>query len=204
MLSNRTRIFAGIFLVSAASASIFMNATTGDAQTAQPKPAPKTATPAKPVKTDGASQVALVESQPVVHARSAAISSCLPAISELSRMTLDAPHTVMSTWNKTDANDHMFSSIAGMKYDNAVAPRAISIIAAAPNAKKTCDGESVQVQPSALSCETIQKNLVSQNGKVQDLGGISLISNEQPMRFALLPTSGNGCTVVSIGSYFAK
>ncbi len=169
---------------------------------AAPKPAPKPAEKTAEVETTA--KVALVESQPVIHARSAAITACLPAISELSRLTLDAPHIAISTWNKVEANDHMFSSIAGLKYDNAIAPRALAVIAAAPNPKRACDGEAIQIQPSSLSCEAIQKNLTGPNLKTQDLNGITMILSEGPLRFALLPTSGNGCTVVSIGAYFAK
>jgi hypothetical protein len=199
------RIFVGICMVALTGGIVLLNTDISDAQSAPVKTAPK-ATVQTPVAkaADAKTQVAIVESQPVIHARSAAISSCLPAISELSRMTLDAPHIAMSVWNKTNANEHMFSSVSGLKYENSIAPRALSIITAAPNSKKTCDGESVQIQPSSLSCDAIQKNLIGANMKAQDLNGINIIQGDNPLRFALLPTSGNGCTVVSIGSYFAK
>jgi hypothetical protein len=207
---NAFRVCASIFMIIVIGGLILLNTNASDAQTAPIKAAPKPVAQSPTAQTpttkapDSKAQVAIVESQPVIHARSAAISSCLPAISELSRMTLDAPHIAMSVWNKTNANEHMFSSISGLKYDNTIAPRAVSIIAAAPNSKKTCDGESVQIQPSSLSCDAIQKNLTGANMKVQDLNGISVVQGDNPLRFALLPTSGNGCTVVSIGSYFAK
>ncbi len=204
------RILTGILVVSITAGTILLDVATSDAQTSPVKTAPKPLTQAPTAKAsdtksqDAKAQVAIIESQPVIHARSAAISSCLPAISELSRMTLDAPHIAMSVWNKTNANEHMFSSISSLKYDNTIAPRALSIITAAPNSKKTCDGESVQIQPSSLSCDAIQKNLTGANMKAQDLNGINVMQSDSPLRFALLPTSGNGCTVVSIGSYFSK
>ncbi len=40
------------------------------------------------------------DSRPVTRAKSASISTCVPAISQLSRLTLDAPYTAMSTWNR--------------------------------------------------------------------------------------------------------
>ncbi len=122
----------------------------------------------------------------------------------LSRLTLNAPHTSLSLWDKTDANEYMFSSIAGLKYDNNIARRAISIIAAAPTVKHSCDGASVQIQPSSLACYVIQKNLTCAALKPQDLNGTMVLQGDSNMRFALLPTAGNGCTFVSIGSYYAK
>ena len=196
----------------AGAAAIYLGVSDSDAQTAPAKPAAKPAAPAtaqaparpaaKPA--DPAGKPEIVESQPVAHARSAAISTCLPAISELSRMTLDAPHMALSTWNKTDANDRAFSSIIGLKYENTIAPRALAIMSVSPNAKQSCDGEAIQIQPSTLSCDAIQKNFANPALKAQDLNGVTLIQGDGPLRFALLPTSGNGCTVVAIGTYFAK
>ncbi len=205
--SQRSLLLASVLLSSMAASLTIITMSQGDADTLvkpAPKPAPKS--PAAPKIADkvAADAVALVESQPVIHARSASVTACLPAISELSRLTLDAPHMAMSTWDKSDANDHMFSSIAGLKYDNQIAPRAIAVIAASPNPTHACDGEAIQIQPSSLSCDAIQKNISNATLKAQDLNGVTLIQGAGPLRFALLPTSGNGCTVVAIGAYFAK
>ena len=195
----KTKILISVCLFAMSGAAVFLSSSVSDAQNA-----PKALAKPAPKPVESATKVAIIESQPVVHARSAAISSCLPAISELSRLTLDAPHTSLSLWDKTDANEHMFSSIAGLKYDTNIAPRAISIIAAAPTAKHSCDGASVQIQPSSLACDVIQKNLAGAALQPQDLNGTMVLQGESNMRFALLPTAGNGCTVVSIGSYYAK
>jgi hypothetical protein len=206
-VSARNAIALGA-LLTALAGSIFI-ATDGDAQTTAPKPVAKHPAATKPAAKAGekvadAGQPVAGDAQPVAHARSAAISACLPAITELSRLTLDAPHMAISTWNKVDANDHMFSSIVGLKYENTIAPKAVAILAVAPNPKHACDGEAIQIQPSALACDAIQKNITGAALKTQDLNGVTLIQGEGPLRFVLMPTSGNGCTVVSIGSYFAK
>lgn len=208
--ANFSKVLRVGFIFATSMLNLFLlSSGQGVAQTTPPKPAPKVSAPkpapkpAEPVVAN-AGQVAIAEAQPVSHARSAAISACLPAISELSRLTLDGPHSAISTWNKVDANDHMFSSIVGLKYENTIAPRAIAVLAATPNSKKACDGGAIQIQPSSLSCEAIQNNIKGANLKAHDLNGVTLLQGEGPLRFALLPTSGNGCTVVSVGAYFAK
>ncbi len=202
---NRTALL-GLTGAGFVALAVAFGASQPQAQTAPPKVAVKPA--AKPAAAPKAEPTAaapeIVNSQPVTHARSAAITACLPAISELSRLTLDAPHMALSTWNKTDANERLFSSIIGLKYENTIAPRAITIMTAAPNLHHACDGESVQIQPSSLSCEAIQKNFTTPTLKAQDLNGVTIIQGDGPLRFALLPTSGNGCTVVAVGTYFAK
>ena len=199
--------FARGIIVAGIGAAIFAslaNLAGATAQTAPTKPVVKPVAAAPKAVAAADAQVAIVESQPVIHAKSAAVTTCLTAVSELARMNLDAPYVALSTWNKTAANDHLFESIAGLKYDNQVAPRAVSVLTASPTPAKNCDGGSVQVQPSNLSCDAISKNLINANMKSQDLNGVTLIAGDGPMRYALLPTAGNGCAVVGIGTYFAK
>ncbi len=197
----RATLVAGLGAVMVTVLPNFAGAT---AQTAPTKPVPKPASTAPKTVAAAEPQVAIVESQPVIHAKSAAVTTCLTAVSELARMNLDAPYVALSTWNKSAANDHLFESIVGLKYDNQVAPRAISVLTASPTPAKNCDGGSVQVQPSNLSCEAIAKNLTNASMKTTDLNGVTMIAGEGPMRYALLPTAGNGCAVVGIGTYFAK
>jgi hypothetical protein len=142
--------------------------------------------------------------QPVDHAKAALAEACLPEVAELSRLTVDAPHSAISTWDKSDANDRMFESVVGMKYDNAVAPRGVAIIMASPNPVHKCDGSTVQVQPSSLSCAVIQKNLAEGGADyaATDLNGMAMIQSNSSLRILLLPTVDNGCTIVGVGVYF--
>lgn len=148
--------------------------------------------------------------QPVQHARNAAVSSCLPALRDLSRIAVDAPHVAFSTWNNQSANDRLFQSIVSLKYSNKIAPRGISVLVAAPNSQSKCDGATVQIQPSALSCEKIARNITGRNiaGKTRlvtrDLAGITLIQTSNSMRLMLMPTRGRGCAVVGVGVFYAK
>lgn len=143
--------------------------------------------------------------QPVQHARNAAVSACLPALQDLSRRAVDAPHVAFSTWNSKAANERLFQSIVSLKYRNKVAPHGISVLVAAPNPQSKCDGATVQVQPSALSCDRIVKNLTRKTKlAVRDLAGIKLIQTSNSMRLMLLPTRGRGCAVVGVGVFYAK
>ena len=173
------------------------------AQAQVPAQAPNAA-PAGEVKPAQAAEPG-ADAQPVTHAKGAAISTCIPALSELSRIALDAPHAALSVWNREAPNDHMFSSIVGLRYESPQAPQAVSVLTVAPKKDGKCDGASVQVQPSVLPCQTIAGNLLKQPKAIaQDLNGVTIVQSEGSIRFALLPTAGGGCAVVGVGSYFAK
>ena len=162
----------------------------------------RTPTRAAPVMMQAPDAVPAPDFQPLDHARAATLRSCLPAIAETSRLTLDAPHVALSTWSRTDPDQRLFNSVAGLRYDNAAAPRGVSVVTASPNPAHTCDATTVQVQPSALSCAAIRQNL----GPLEaaDLSGIAALTTAAGLRLLLLPTAANGCTVVGVGVYFGK
>jgi len=110
----------------------------------------------------------------------------------------------MSIWNDADANDRMFESVVGLKYDSQYAPHGLSVVMASPNPVHKCDGATVQVRPSSLSCASIQKNLAPARNQLTDLKGMTLLQSDPSMRIVLVPTSGNGCAVIGVGVYYAK
>ena len=180
------------------------DAPSGERQTAaltavEPKlqPAPVQPPAAPPLETQPAAQ-------PVAHARNAAVRSCLPALQELSQMVVDGQHVAYSTWNTGAANDRLFQSIVGLKYENTTAPYGVSILVAAPMQAEKCDGATVQIQPSALACDKIARTLAGAQLPSADLNGIRLIQATNSTRVVLLPTRGNGCAVVGIGVHYAK
>lgn len=142
--------------------------------------------------------------QPVAHARNAAVRTCLPALQELSLMVIDGGHVAFSTWNNAAANDRLFQSVAGLKYDNKNAPVGLSILLAAPVRGEKCDGATVQIQPSALPCDRIAKNLTDAQLAATDLNGIRMVEATKSTRVVLLPTRGNGCAVVGVGVHYAR
>ena len=119
-------------------------------------------------------------------------------------MVVDGQHVALSTWNNAAANDRLFQSVVGLKYDNKTAPHGISVLVAAPMQAEKCDGATVQIQPSALACDKIAKNLASAQLGAADLNGIRMIETSKSIRIVLLPTRGNGCAVVGIGVHYAK
>ena len=143
--------------------------------------------------------------QPIIQAKSAGLSACLGGINAISHMTIDSTHTAVSTWNKDTPNDRMFNSVVGLTYKNQIAPKAISVLVTAPTAAKKCDGTTVQVQPSSLACDVIEKNLsAGSKEKFNEMNSIPMIQVSQEQRYLLMPTQGNGCVVVAVNTYFAQ
>ena len=143
--------------------------------------------------------------QPVIHAKEAGLSACLNGINTISRMTVDSTHAAVSTWNKDDPNDRMFNSVVGLTYKSQVAPKAVSVLVTAPTIAKKCDGTTVQVQPSSLTCDAIEKNLsAGSKEKFNDMNSIPMIQTSQMQRFLLMPTQDSGCVVVAVNTYFAQ
>ncbi len=142
----------------------------------------------------------------VIEAEKSGVKACLPLLGDLSRLSIDAPHTAVSTWNKDRPNERMFSAMNFLSYSNATAPRALSIVAATPTPKSHCDGANVRIQPSKLDCSQIAADFKQQ--KVPDPQAIGDQLLYPPDRFGqrivLLPAATTGCVVVSTGGYYGK
>lgn len=154
------------------------------------------------------------KTQPPLHAQNAAMRTCLPAIDELSRQVIDGDHTALSTWHQQDADGRLFQSLVGLHYASAVAPHALSVLVASPRrdaapGTSPCDGATVQVHPSQLSCGQIAASLQSPAGAkpaapALDLKGVKIIQTGGATRVALVPLQPQGCIVVGLGVYYAR
>ena len=139
------------------------------------------------------------EMQPLTHARNAGVGLCLDALGRAAATAIDADHDAYSTWATRDADAHLFQSIALMRYPNQVAPRSASVLLVTPNAAKSCEGGTVQVVPTARSCAAIQAQLMQGGKAIATLTGLPLIENLAGVRQILLPATGNGCVMISVG-----
>ena len=137
--------------------------------------------------------------QPLKHARDAGVTTCLGALERASANAVDADHDAFSTWSTSAPNEHLFQSIAMMRYDNKIAPRSASVLLVTPVAASACEGGSVQVVPSARSCADIQAQLMQGGKTLANLTGLPLIENVAGIRQILLPSPGNGCVMISVG-----
>lgn len=154
------------------------------------------------------------KTQPPQHAQKAAMRTCLPAIDELSRQVIDGDHTALSTWHQQDADGRLFQSLVGLQYANALAPHAVSVLVATPRrdaatGASPCDGATVQVHPSQLSCGQIAASLQTPAGAkpaapALDLKGVKIIQTSGATRVALVPLQPQGCIVVGLGVYYAR
>lgn len=124
--------------------------------------------------------------------------ACLDGLMRLLPATIDAPHEVFSFWSKTNADRHLFGSIAGLQYTQTAAPRAASIVAALPNEERVCEGIGVQIVPTARACGTVQAALLRNAHALTTLVGLPLIESDLGQRMLLVPTAGNGCVVIAV------
>jgi len=140
----------------------------------------------------------------LAHAKQAGVNFCTDTLSRLLPYSIDAPHEAFSFWAPSPDNpdDRLFGSIAGLRYAQRAAPRAVSVIAAVPSKAGKCDGLGVQIVSSARSCGALQASLLDKGRAVANLAGLPLIENASGQRFMLLPSAGNGCVVVAVNTMF--
>jgi hypothetical protein len=167
-----------------------------DAQPAAQKrnfaPVPTAATPGAPTQAVG-------NLQPVAHAQQARITTCLDTIARQSAAVIDAPHAAISSWTSAAPDQNLFVSMVGLSYKSAVAPSAAAVILAAPVAPDRCEGEVVQVIPSARSCSVVLASLVKAGKIIATLQGLAVVETNTGIRDLLMPTAGGGCTLVAVG-----
>ncbi len=142
------------------------------------------------------------EYQPVAHARAAGANTCVGTLTALSRLTIDGNYAAMSNWNKSAPDAHMFNSVIGINHANATIPKAVSVLVTAPNAVHNCDATTVQVQPSALPCATLQNNMMQDKRNIlRQLASLSIIDSNTAVRYLLLPGDAKNCVIVAVGNY---
>ncbi|SEE57161.1 hypothetical protein SAMN05444161_6219 [Rhizobiales bacterium GAS191] len=136
------------------------------------------------------------ESQPVLHARQAKITTCMDMVATESGSVVDGAYAAISTWVTSAPNDNLFQSILGLSYSNQAIPNGAAVLLAAPTGSNTCHGQIVQVYPVARPCTALQPEL---GNTIAVLRSIPMIETKTGARSLLMPTLGNGCVVVTIG-----
>jgi len=172
-----------------------------DAWPAEHKPPVKAAAPpaAAAAPAPRAPTGAVGPLQPVLHAQQAKVTTCMDTIVRQSGAAIDGPHAAVSSWTAAAPNENLFVSLLGLSYKSPVAPNAAAVLVAAPIAKDRCEGAVVQVVPSARSCSVIQASLVKTGRTIAMLQGLAVVQSNTGVRDLLLPTAGDGCTLVAVG-----
>jgi hypothetical protein len=142
---------------------------------------------------------AVGEFQPVLHAETAKITTCMDTIVAESAAVIDSAHTAISSWNTAAPNDNAFVSIIGLSYANKAAPNAAAVIVAAPDGAHKCHGATVQIYPVARSCSAMQAELIKEGHTIAMLRALPVVETKAGSRDVLIPTSGGGCAVVAVG-----
>jgi hypothetical protein len=168
--------------------------------TAQPQPAPAAAAPAPPKPPPSTA----AEPQPLVHAAQAGVKSCLDGVARAANGTIDTRHAAMSNWFTGAADSHVFESIVSLAYPNAVSPRAVAILLAAPTQAQSCDTSTVQIFPTARPCNVVLADLLKEGKVIADLDGMPVSQSPNGARQILMPTAGNGCVMIVVALTFGK
>lgn len=165
------------------------------------KPATVPNAPAEPpAPQPQATQAAIGEFQPVLHAQGAKITTCMDTIVGQSATVIDAPHTAISSWATAAPNDNLFVSIVGLSYaNNKATPNGAAIVFAAPVGTAKCEGSTVQIYPFAQSCSALQASLIKEGRTIATLRALPVVETKNGYRDVLIPTSGGGCVLVSVG-----
>ena len=158
---------------------------------------PVGAPPSAPVPQASADGVG--EFQPVLHAQGAKIATCMDTIINQSSSVIDSAHTAISTWVSSAPNDNAFQSIVGLIVSDKLAPNAASIIFAAPVGPGRCEGETVQIYPTAQPCSVVQANLIKEGHTIATLQALPVVETKTGGRDILLPSAGGGCVIVATG-----
>jgi hypothetical protein len=172
-----------------------------DAPPAAPTEGPGAPAPgapqAAPIPQAGDNSVG--EFQPVVHAQGARITTCMDTILNQSSSVIDSAHTAISTWVTSAPNDNAFQSIIGLSYPNKAAPNAAAVIFAAPVGPGRCEGQTVQIYPTAQPCSLVQANLIKEGHTIATLQALPVVETKTGGRDILLPSAGGGCVIVATG-----
>ena len=163
------------------------------AEKAEPAP------PKEPVAPQAPPGAAIGEFQPVLHAQGAKISTCMDTVVSESAAVIDSTHTAISSWSAAAPDANVFVSIVGLNYANKAAPNAAAILIAAPVGPAKCQGTTVQIYPVAQPCSAVQASLIKEGRTVATLRALPVVETKKGYRDVLIPTTGGGCVLVSVG-----
>jgi hypothetical protein len=140
---------------------------------------------------------------PVVEAQKNDVKTCLPMLTDLSRLSISGPHTSVSSWSREASNERMFTALS---FASQPGSNFVSVISATPTAKGHCDGADVRIEASKQSCDDISRDLQKQNvAKPETVNGTLLYpTNAAGQRLVLLPSPAAGCVVVTTGGYYGR
>jgi hypothetical protein len=143
---------------------------------------------------------------PVVEAQKNDVKTCLPMLTDLSRLSISGPHTSVTSWSREAANERMFTALSFASQPNAGGGNFVSVISATPTAKGRCDGSDVRIEASKQSCDDIARDLQKQNTpKPEAMNGTLLYpTNPAGQRLVLLPSPASGCVLVTTGGYYGR
>lgn len=168
----------------------------GDAQAPAPSPGKAGAPPADKPRFEFSAQL-----------DRAGASSCKAQVNALAGSTMASVESfnTVSSWSQVNGDQHPVSIAIGQKYaSGSPVPYGISEVIAAPNAKGGCDGLTVQVMPSPLSCAKVREAISARHGRqVGDLAGIPLMQ-EAGANTMLVPTAADTCVLVATRTAYAK
>ena len=135
----------------------------------------------------------------------AGAGACAKQVDALAGATMGgvATYNTAAHWSLARPETRPVSVFIGQKFAAAGVPYGASGVFAAPNGQGGCDGMSVQVVPSPLSCAKLRETLSSRGKQVGDLAGIPLMEDAGSQTM-LVPTAADTCVLVGVRTAYAK
>ena len=143
---------------------------------------------------------------PIVEAQKNGVTTCLPMLTDLARLSIAGPHTSVTSWNRETPNERMFSALSFSSQPTAGGGHFVSVISATPTAKGHCDGADVRIEASKQSCDDIARDMQKQNVPKPETMASALLypPNAAGQRLVLLPSPASGCVVITTGGYYGR
>jgi hypothetical protein len=161
--------------------------------------------PAK-AKAPPPAEAAKTQFAPLGEAQKNGVTTCLPMLTDLSRLSITGPHTSVTSWNREAPNERMFTALSFSSSTDANAARFVSVISATPTAKGHCDGADVRIEASKQSCDDIARDMQKQKvPKPETMNGALLYpANAAGQRLVLMSAAASGCVVITTGGYYGR
>lgn len=136
------------------------------------------------------------------------VSKCLGVTQGLGQFAMGGvtEYGSTSTWHAKQPDARLLSAMVGEKFASAPGVgelHGVSAVMAAPTPDGKCDGATVQIIPSPLSCQTLQTQVLVKGKQLSSLAGLPLLQDVNNQRMMLLPTAGNGCVVIGFNNVYA-
>jgi len=140
------------------------------------------------------SSMAFAETVPTSQAKKNGFSTCSETVEGLSSFVLSGNHSSLATWNKNDADERLFNSIASVKYSDG---HSAAVINVANTKSGKCDGSYTTVFYIDKSCSAARETAFKEWKYSGELAGLVVLENQSGLVSKMLMPGGSGCVAIT-------